>query len=161
MRPIRIVLADDQVIFRRGLHELLAGEPELDVVGLAANGAEAVHLTVTMQPDVVVMDVRMPELDGVEATRQIRQQAPDAHVILFTTFDHDEYVFQGLRAGAIGYLLKDADPNDLVRAIQVAADGQSFLDPVVATKVVAAVARSPFPTPTTGPASVDVAARQR
>ena len=137
MPPIRILLADDQALFREGLHTLLSVQPDLEVVGEAANGEEAVRQATALCPDVVLMDLQMPVLDGVAATRQLRAACPNCRVIVLTTFDDDEYVFEGLRAGAAGYLLKDTPSARLAEAIRAAARGESFLEPSVAAKVVA------------------------
>jgi len=141
MGRIRIVLVDDQAMFREGLRTLLATQPDFEVVGEAANGGEALRLCATCQPEVVLMDLRMPVLDGVAATRQLRTLYPDVRVIVLTTFDDDEDIFEGLRAGALGYLLKDASSTKLFEAVRAAARGESFLQPSVATKVVAEFAR--------------------
>ncbi|MGH2522325.1 MAG: response regulator [Anaerolineales bacterium] len=141
MSPIRILLVDDQALFREGLRTLLSVQPDLEVVGEAGDGEEAVQLAARLRPDVVLMDVRMPALDGVAATRRLRATQPECRVIMLTTFDDDEYVFEGLRAGAAGYLLKDAPSAKLVEAIRAAARGESFLQPSVAAKVVAEFAR--------------------
>ena len=141
MSPIRVLLADDQDLFREGLHTLLSVQPEINVVGEARNGEQALVLAVRFHPDVVLMDVQMPVLDGVAATRQLRRKLPDCHVIMLTTFDDDEYVFEGLRAGALGYLLKDTSSENLLNAIRAAARGESFLQPSVAAKVVSEFAR--------------------
>lgn len=147
MSPIRVLLADDQDLFREGLHTLLSVQPEIDVVDEARNGEQAVALAVRLQPDVVLMDVQMPLLDGVAATRQLKRKAPNCHVIMLTTFDDDEYVFEGLRAGALGYLLKDTSSENLLNAIRAAARGESFLQPSVAAKVVSEFARLSDPAP--------------
>jgi len=141
MGRIRIVLVDDQAMFREGLRTLLATQPDFEVVGEAANGGEALRLCATCQPEVVLMDLRMPVLDGVAATRQLHALYPDVRVIVLTTFDDDEDIFEGLRAGALGYLLKDASSTKLFEAVRAAARGESFLQPSVATKVVAEFAR--------------------
>jgi DNA-binding NarL/FixJ family response regulator len=141
MSPIRILLADDQSLFREGLRTLLSVQTGFEVVGEAANGEEALRLAVTLHPDVVLMDVRMPLLDGVAATRRLLGMIPACRVIVLTTFDDDEYVFQALRAGAIGYLLKDAPSEKLFEAIRAGSRGESFLQPAVAAKVVAEFAR--------------------
>lgn len=138
---IRILLVDDQALFREGLRTLLSVQPGLEVVGEAGNGEEAVRLAASMHPNVVLMDVQMPVLDGVAATRRLHADYPECHVIMLTTFDDDEYVFEGLRAGAVGYLLKDASSEKLVEAIRAAARGESFLQPSVAAKVVAEFTR--------------------
>lgn len=137
MSPIRVLVVDDQALFREGLRTLLSLQAVLEVVGEAANGAEALQCVKTLQPHVVLMDLRMPVLGGVEATRRIRQHAPDCRVLVLTTFDDDEEVFEALRAGAVGYLLKDAPSEKLREAILAAARGESFLQPSIAAKVVA------------------------
>jgi len=138
---IRILLVDDQALFREGLHTLLSVHDDLEVVGEASNGQEAIAAVAKLAPDVVLMDLRMPVLNGVAATRQITQSAATSRVIVLTTFDDDEYVFDGLRAGAVGYLLKDVPSAKLVEAIRAAARGESFLQPSVAAKVVAEFSR--------------------
>jgi DNA-binding NarL/FixJ family response regulator len=141
MSPIRILLADDQSLFREGLRTLLSVQTGFEVVGEAANGEEALRLAATLHPDVVLMDVRMPVLDGVAATRKLHGMIPTCRVIVLTTFDDDEYVFEALRAGAIGYLLKDAPSEKLFEAVRAGSRGESFLQPAVAAKVVAEFAR--------------------
>jgi len=138
---IKLILVDDQMLFREGLSTLLSVHDDIEVVGEAENGAEAIKLVAKLKPDVVLMDVRMPILDGVAATRKLHQDHPKSRVIMLTTFDDDEYVFEGLRAGAAGYLLKDVPSKKLVEAIRAAAKGESFLQPSVAAKVVAEFAR--------------------
>jgi DNA-binding NarL/FixJ family response regulator len=138
---IRLLLVDDQALFREGLRILLSVHRDLEVVGEAANGKEAVELAADLKPDVVLMDLRMPVLDGVGATRLVRQEHPQTAVIVLTTFDDDENVFEALRAGAAGYLLKDVSSDKLVEAIHAAARGESFLHPSVAAKVIAEFTR--------------------
>ena len=137
----RILLADDQALFREGLRMLLAAQPDFDVVGEAANGEEALHLAAALRPHIVLMDMRMPVLDGVEATRLLHQRQPDSRVIVLTTFDDDELVFAGLAAGAVGYLLKAVSSPQLLEAIRTVARGGSILEPSVTAKVVAEFAR--------------------
>ncbi len=141
MNSIRILLADDQALFREGLRTLLSVHPDFVVVGEAANGQEALQLAASLRPTVVLMDLRMPILDGVAATRRLHASQPECRVIILTTFDDDEYVFDGLRAGAVGYLLKDVPSEKLAEAIRAAARGETFLQPSVATKVVAEFTR--------------------
>jgi DNA-binding NarL/FixJ family response regulator len=139
--PITILLVDDQALFREGLRTLLSVQPDFEVIGEASNGEEAVREANKKRPAVVLMDLQMPVLDGVAATRQLRSAQPDSKVIVLTTFDDDDYVFEGLRAGAVGYLLKDAPSEKLVEAIRAAARGESFLQPSVASKVIAEFTR--------------------
>lgn len=137
MSPIRVFLVDDQALFREGLRVLLSLLPDIEIVGEAANGQEAVNRLATTRPDLVLMDLRMPLLGGVEATRRLRAADPRVCVIVLTTFDDDDDVFEALRAGAAGYLLKDAPAEQLAEAIRAAARGESFLQPSIAAKVVA------------------------
>jgi DNA-binding NarL/FixJ family response regulator len=138
---IRVLLVDDQALFREGLETLLSVHRDIQVVGQASNGQEAIEVAVQVQPDVVLMDVRMPILNGVRATRRLKRAQPQCMVIVLTTFDDDEYVFDALRAGAVGYLLKDVASARLVEAIRAAARGESILEPSVAAKVIAEFTR--------------------
>lgn len=138
---IRVLLVDDQALFREGLGTLLSIHPEIDIVGEAGNGEEALRAVASLNPDVVLMDLRMPVLDGVAATRLLKERGNPARVIVLTTFDDDETIFDGLRAGAVGYLLKDVSSEKLVEAIHAAARGESFLQPSIAAKVLAEFAR--------------------
>lgn len=137
MVSIRVVIADDHAVVRTGIRELLTDEPDIVVVGEARNGREAVELAIALQPDVVVMDIAMPELNGVEATRQIRSAAPAVHVLALTAYNDDPYVYGLLDAGAAGYMLKTAEGHELVRAVRTAAHGQLALDPAVTPQVLA------------------------
>ena len=139
--PIRILLVDDQRLMREGLRILLELEPDLKVVGEAEDGQAALDAYTRLRPDVVLMDVRMSGMDGVEATWRLRERWPDACIIILTTFDDDEYVFEGLRAGARGYLLKDVSGHDLAEAVRTVAAGGALIEPSVARKVVAEFAR--------------------
>ena len=145
--PIRLLLVDDQRLMREGLRTLLELEPDLQVAGEAGNGQEALEAYAALMPDVVLMDVRMPVMDGVEATRRLREHWPAARVIILTTFDDDEYVFEGLRAGALGYLLKDVSIQELAEAIHAVMAGGVLIEPSVARKVVAEFARMAAPAP--------------
>jgi DNA-binding NarL/FixJ family response regulator len=151
---IRILLVDDQALFREGLNTLLSVHDDIDVVGEAENGEAALEMAAQTNPDVILMDLRMPVLDGVAATRRLAQTQPDSSVIVLTTFDDDEHIFDGLRAGAVGYLLKDVSSDKLVEAIRAAASGQSFLQPSVAARVINEFTRmtlSQSPTASTQP----------
>jgi DNA-binding NarL/FixJ family response regulator len=143
--PVRVLLVDDQALFREALSTLLEVRPEIEVVGEAGDGAEALRRAASTRPDVVLMDLRMPVLDGIAATRRLRAEQPDVRVLALTTFDGDEEVFAALRAGAVGYLLKDVSGDRLVEAVLAAARGESVLQPSVAAKVVARVASLPEP----------------
>lgn len=140
-KAIRILIVDDQVLFREGLNTLLSVQPDFEVVGEAGNGEEALRLAAQLQPDVVLMDLRMPVLDGVTATSRLRTQLPGCRVIVLTTFDDDEYVFDGLQAGAVGYLLKDVSSDKLFEAIRAASRGEYFLQPSITAKVLAEFSR--------------------
>ena len=135
---IRVLLADDQDLVRAGFAALLGSEEDIDVVGEAADGEEAVRLARSTRPDVVLMDIRMPRLDGIEATRQIAADPALAqtHVVILTTFELDEYVFEGLRAGAAGFLVKDSETAELIRAVRVAAGGDGLLSPQVTRRLI-------------------------
>jgi DNA-binding NarL/FixJ family response regulator len=137
----RIVIADDQALFREGLRTLLSTRPDMDVVGEAANGEEAVALVEALRPNVVLMDLRMPKVDGVQATARIRERWPEIPVLVLTTFDDDANLFGALKAGAAGYLLKDVSSETLISAIQAATRGEAFLQSTVTGRVVAAFAR--------------------
>jgi DNA-binding NarL/FixJ family response regulator len=141
----RLVIVDDQAMVREGFSALLAAQPDLSVVGSASDGLEAVHVTRTMLPDVVLMDIRMPNLNGIEATRRIMALPGDRHprVLILTTFDLDDYVFEALRAGASGFLLKDARAEELVQAVRVVASGEGLLAPTVTRRLIAEFARRP------------------
>jgi DNA-binding NarL/FixJ family response regulator len=139
--PVRVLIVDDQALFREALATLLEVRPEIRVVGEAANGAEALDRVAALRPDVVLMDLHMPVLDGIGATRRVRVEHPDVQVLALTTFDDDEDVFAALRAGAVGYLLKDVSSDRLVEALLAARRGESVLQPSVAAKLVARFAR--------------------
>ncbi|MEY4513904.1 MAG: hypothetical protein RLZZ450_6026 [Pseudomonadota bacterium] len=138
---IRVLIADDQALFREGLRAVLCAQG-VDVVGEAANGREAIELAESLKPDVVLMDLRMPVLDGIAATRHIAAIAHGPRVIALTTFDDDESVFDAIRAGALGYLLKDTNSAKLIEAVEHAARGESLLAPAIATKLLNEFART-------------------
>ncbi len=147
MSKVKILLVDDQALFREGLKTLLNSRPEFEVVGEASNGEEAIRLAHQLRPQVILMDLRMPILDGVQATQRIHNLLPECHILVLTTFDDDEDVFEGLRAGAIGYLLKDVSSEKLFEAIRAAARGEYFLQPSITAKVVAEFSRLPRAVP--------------
>ncbi len=140
---IRVVIADDQAMVRAGFRSLLSEEPDIDVVADAADGEQAVRAVRRFSPDVVLMDIRMPNVDGLEATRRIVEAGLATRVLILTTFDIDEYVYDGLRAGASGFLLKDASPEQLIAAIHVLAEGDAVLAPSVTRRVIESFARLP------------------
>jgi DNA-binding NarL/FixJ family response regulator len=140
---IRVIIADDHNVVRKGIRDLLSDEDDIAVVGEARNGQEAVDLATALQPDVVVMDIAMPEQSGVEATRQIRAQAPDVRVLVLTAYDDDPYIYSLLDAGATGYILKTAESREIVRAVRATAAGQMALDPAVAPRLIARLTRAP------------------
>ena len=138
---IRVLLVDDQALFREGLDTLLSVHKDIQVIGQAGNGQEAVNLALKLRPDVILMDIQMPVLNGVGATRRLKQSLPDCRVIVLTTFDDKEYIFDALRAGAVGYLLKDVGSALLAESIRLTVRGESILEPSVAAKVVAEFSR--------------------
>jgi DNA-binding NarL/FixJ family response regulator len=143
MSEIRILLAEDQTLLRQGLRTILELEPGVRVVGEAADGEEAVHKAVGLQPDIVLMDIQMPKRSGVEATALITAACPATRVIVLTTFDYDEYVFNAIKGGAMGYLLKDVPAPELVDTIRRVHAGESFIQPSVASKVLLEYGRRP------------------
>ena len=141
---IRVVVVDDQAVVRAGFHTILSAQPDIDVVGEAADGLEAMQVVTAEQPDVVLMDIRMPRLDGLEATRRMMGRGDAVRVLIMTTFDLDEYVYEALRAGASGFLLKDIGRDDLARAVRTVADGEALLAPTVTRRLIDAfVQRGP------------------
>jgi DNA-binding NarL/FixJ family response regulator len=145
---IRVLIADDQRAVREGLAMLVGLTDDIEVVGTAANGIEAVQLASELHPDVVLMDLRMPEMDGGEATRKIRAAEPDTHVLVLTTYADDDSLFPALQAGAHGYLTKDASAEEIERAIRAVADGHTHLDPAIQQRLVATVLSTTAQTPT-------------
>jgi DNA-binding NarL/FixJ family response regulator len=142
---IKLLIADDHALARGGLRGMFAAEEEFEVVGEAIDGADAVEQALRLHPDVVVMDIRMPRLDGIEATRRLQAHASPAHVLVLTTFDLDEYVYEALRAGASGFMLKDAPPSQLVEAVRTVAQGETLLAPAVTRRLVERYVRRPAP----------------
>jgi len=132
---MKILICDDQALVREGLEMLLNLEPDLDVVGTAENGKEAVEIAGKLKPDIVLMDLKMPVMNGIEATRAIRAACPEIKVLILTTYDHDEWLFDAIRAGASGYLLKDARREDIINAVKGTFESKTFIDPKVAGKV--------------------------
>lgn len=142
---IRVLIADDDDLMRAGLAELLAADPEIEIVGEASTGREAIQRARRLVPDVVLMDVRMPDLDGIAATRQLAGAAPSVRVLILTTFEQDDYIFGGLRAGASGFLLKRTRPEELLAAVHTIAAGDSLLSPSVTRRVIDRMAQQPTP----------------
>ena len=138
----KILICDDQKIVCEGLQTILEADPELDVVGTAHNGSEALALIPQTNPDLVLMDLKMPVMDGVQATRKITDTYPEIHVLVLTTYDDDEWIFDAIRSGAAGYLLKDTPPADLIQSIKGTLEGKSFIDPQVAGKLLAEYAEN-------------------
>jgi DNA-binding NarL/FixJ family response regulator len=145
---IRVLLADDQALVRAGFRALLDAQPDITVVGEAGDGAEAVSLAASLAPDIVLMDIRMPRLDGLEATRLIASSSSTTKIIVLTTFELDEYVFTALRDGAAGFLVKDTEPADLIRAVRVVAAGEALLSPSVTRRLISEYASRSRSTPT-------------
>jgi DNA-binding NarL/FixJ family response regulator len=147
MTPIRVLLVDDHAIVREGLHTLLSEEAGIEVIGQAANGAEAVELAGRLQPDVILMDLVMPEMDGIEATRRLRHSNPSSHILVLTSFTDDQRVRDAIQAGAIGYLLKDVLKPELLRAIHDAAQGKPTLHPEAQQRLMRQITEPPAPAP--------------
>jgi DNA-binding NarL/FixJ family response regulator len=144
---IRVLVADDQSMVRAGFRMLLSGEEDIEVVAEASNGIEAVEKAARFAPTVVLMDIRMPELDGLEATRRILAADPEARVLVLTTFDLDEYVYEALRAGASGFVLKDDPPEQLLEAVRTVASGEALLSPAITKRVIREFTRMARPSP--------------
>ncbi len=145
---IRILLVDDQALVRAGFRMILDAEPEMEVVGEAGDGREAIDQVRVLSPDIVLMDIRMPELDGLEATRRILESGDEApKILMLTTFDLDEYVYEALRAGASGFLLKDTPPEQLVSAIEVISQGDALLSPTITRRVISEFVKGTGPKP--------------
>lgn len=142
---IRVLLVDDQALVRGGFRSILDGQDDIEVVGEAADGREAIDRTRTLLPDVILMDIRMPRLDGIEATRRLLGGGCSARVLILTTFDEDEYVYQALRAGASGFLLKSAPPRELAGAVRTVAAGEALLAPEITRRMIEEYVRRPRP----------------
>jgi DNA-binding NarL/FixJ family response regulator len=142
---VRVLLVDDDELMRAGLRGILSDDEAIEVVGEAADGRDAVYRTRLLKPDVVVMDVRMPDLDGIAATRELLAASPETRVVILTTFEQDDYIFGALSAGASGFLLKRTRPEELVAAIHTIAAGDSLLSPSVTSRVIERMARRPTP----------------
>ena len=141
----RVLIADDDDLMRAGLVELLSGDPSIEVIGLASTGREAVARARRLDPDVVLMDVRMPDLDGIGATAELARAAPRTKVLILTTFEQDDYIFSTLRAGASGFLLKRTRPEELIAAVHAVGAGDSLLSPSVTRRVIDRIAQQPIP----------------
>ncbi|MFF7888887.1 response regulator [Streptomyces sp. NPDC007896] len=152
---VRVVLADDQPLVRSGLRVLMADHPDLEVVGEAATGAEAVQLVRNVSPDVVVMDIRMPGMDGIEATRQVTAGPATTRVLILTTFDEDDHVYGALRAGASGFVVKDMELDDILAAIRVVAAGDALIAPSVTRRLIADFVGRPVAAPERPPRPVE------
>jgi NarL family two-component system response regulator LiaR len=139
---VRVAICDDQFIVCEGLQMILDSDPELEVVGVAHDGAEACQLVEKTKPDLILMDLKMPHMNGIVATRQIRMNHPDVHILVLTTYDDDEWLFDAIRSGAAGYLLKDTPPNELIAAIKGTVSGKAFVDPSVTSKLLSEVSKS-------------------
>jgi DNA-binding NarL/FixJ family response regulator len=142
-RGIRVVLADDQDLVRTGFRMILESEPGIEVVGQASDGEQAVQVAQRLRPDLVLMDIQMPGVDGLTATRRILGATPDVRVLILTTFERDDYIFDAVQAGASGFLLKNAPPEDLIRAVHIVAAGEALLAPSVTRRVMARLADQP------------------
>ena len=149
--PIRVLIVDDHAIVRKGTRALLATEHDIQVVGEADNGAEAVAQAQKLHPSVILMDLVMPHMDGIEATRQITSRQPDVRILVLTSFAADDKVFPAIKAGALGYLLKDSSPEELVQAIRQVHRGEPSLEPSIARKVLSELTHPPKQPPTTDP----------
>jgi len=158
---VRVLIVDDDDLMRAGLHGVLSSDASIEVVGEASDGRDAVYRTRLLQPDVVLMDVRMPDLDGISATRELLDAFPEVRVVIVTTFEQDDYIFGALRAGASGFLLKRTRPEELVAAVHIVAAGDSLLSPSVTSRVIERMARQPAPDATRGARLDELTPRER
>jgi DNA-binding NarL/FixJ family response regulator len=161
MSETRVLIVDDQAMIRAGFRSLLDGQSDIRVIADAADGRDALAKAAQLDPDVVLMDIRMPILDGLSATRRLVETGSRARIIVLTTFDLDEYVYDALRAGASGFLLKDATAEELIHAIRIVAAGESLLDPAVTQRVIDAFVQTPSPTPARAQALATLTDRER
>jgi DNA-binding NarL/FixJ family response regulator len=145
MSAVRVLLVDDDDLMRAGLRSVLSSDPTIEVVGEASDGRAAVEETRQLRPDVVLMDVRMPNVDGISATREVLESRPEVKVVILTTFEEDDYIFGALRAGAAGFLLKRTSPEELIRALHTVATGDALLSPPVTRRVIERMAQEPVP----------------
>jgi DNA-binding NarL/FixJ family response regulator len=159
--PIRVLVVDDDDLMRAGLRGVLSSDPGIEVVGEAADGRDAIYRTRLHEPDVVLMDVRMPDLDGISATRELLAAHPDVRVLIVTTFEQDDYIFGALSAGASGFLLKRTRPEELVAGVRTIASGESLLSPSVTSRVIERLARQPVPGGTPDPRIEQLTPRER
>jgi RNA polymerase sigma factor (sigma-70 family) len=160
-RTVRIIVADDHEVVRSGFAELLDTQPDFTVIGTASNGREAVEISHELEPDIVLMDIRMPGIDGIEATRRLTREGPDGpRVLMLTTFDLDEYVYDALRAGASGFLLKDVTAERLIDAVRVIAAGDALLAPKITRRLISEFAQRPATRPRPMPALDDLTPRE-
>jgi DNA-binding NarL/FixJ family response regulator len=144
MENISILIVDDHKLFRKGIRKILEAEEDIVVIGEAASGPEALELTSLLMPDVILIDIKMPGLDGIQTTRMLHRALPNLGIIFCTMFDEDEYVFSGLKAGGKGYILKDSEPETMLRAIRAVANGETLLDSSIAEKVLRLFQEPPF-----------------
>ncbi len=158
---IRVLIADDQPLVRTGLRTIIDAQPDLDVVGEARDGNDAIASVARLRPDVIVMDIRMPSMDGIEATRRLTAADPAARVLVLTTFDLDEYVYDSLRAGASGFLLKDAPPAELTAAIRVVAAGDALIAPSITRRLIEAFVGRSRATPDVSRRAAELTAREQ
>jgi DNA-binding NarL/FixJ family response regulator len=147
LETLRILIAEDHPLFRKGMNSLLSSVPEFEVVSEVTTGEEAVARAAQLQPDVILMDVQMPEVNGIEATRRILQESPNIRILVVTLFEDDDSVFMALRAGARGYVLKDADEEEMLASIRAVGKGEAIFSPAIATRVLAFFAASPLEEP--------------
>jgi DNA-binding NarL/FixJ family response regulator len=157
----RVLIADDDLLMRAGLAELLSYDPTIDIAGQASTGREAVEQTRRLAPDVVLMDVRMPDMDGITATRELARALPEVKVLVLTTFEQDDYIFGALRAGASGFLLKRTRPEELIAAVHTIANGDALLSPSVTRRVITRMAQQPTPEYTGNPTLDQLTSRER